>query len=104
MAKVPVAETTPVKKLDVESGDGDTTRPGSPVVANGRIEGVQRSLKPRHTQMIAIGGEFRDIFARYCCPAATWALEHAAWEAERESCPSLFAGRRGRDAKVYASK
>lgn len=63
MVKVPVEEATPVKKGDVESA----TRPSTPVgVANGRIEGVKRSLKPRHTTMIAIGGEFPSLFAPQC--------------------------------------
>ncbi|ORY92771.1 amino acid permease/ SLC12A domain-containing protein [Leucosporidium creatinivorum] len=54
MVKVPVEETVPVKKCDIENGDGEATRPSSP--ANGRVEGVKRVMAPRHTQMIAIGG------------------------------------------------
>lgn len=61
MAKIPMSEAVPVvaKKADLEEGvaHGVDTRdlvPGCEV--RGRVEGVKRVMKPRHTQMIAIGG------------------------------------------------
>lgn len=44
-----MAETVPVKKVDLEVG-------GDEVEAPARIEGLKRVMAPRHTQMIAIGG------------------------------------------------
>ena len=51
MDSVAVAETTPVKKVDLETGnDGPEDHTAF------KIDGLKRVMAPRHTQMIAIGG------------------------------------------------